>query len=345
MTESVPASMFGVMPLLVPPSPVDPLIILFLGLALEALVGSMGLVFRLVPHPVAALSRFIESLERRLNREERSEETRARRGAALTVFIVILAALTGWAVLLVIRGFTFGWLVELFFIATLIAQRSSYRRAVSVVRALERGGLAEGRVVASGVIGRATDSLDEQGLSRATIEVLFRNFADRAIAPIFWYVIAGLPGLFVSRAIETLDRRIGHSGARYVAFGRATARLDTVLNYIPARLAGLIISIAAAFTPTATPLGSFRIMWRDAEKHRSTNAGWPESAAAGALGLSLGGPPPVGGDGREPWVGDGRARATIADIRRALFLFVAACLFAALLVGILAVVRDAAIDY
>ncbi len=333
--------MFGAM--LVSRSPIDPLIILFLALALDAVVGDMRWLFRYVPHPVAAVGGLIAALERRLNRETRNDATRAARGALVVGFIVVLAVAAGWGVLLLTRSVAAGWLIELFLVTVLLAQRSLYDHVALVASGLDRGGIAGGREAVRHIVGRDPQSLDEHGVARAAVESLFENFADGVVAPAFWYVVAGLPGLFAAKAVNTLDSMIGHRSPRYLAFGRAAARLDTAMNYVPARLAGVIVGIAAAFAPTASPFPAFRVMFRDARKHRSVNAGWPEGAAAGALNLALAGPRRYGAEMvNDPWIGTGRARVDSDDIRRALFLFVVACLIHAMLIGSLVLAKDAA---
>lgn len=328
---------------LVPQSPLDPLIILLLSLVLDAMVGDMRALFSAVPHPVAALGRLIAILDRRLNRESRDERTRAVRGALVTGTVVVLAALAGWAVLSVTRRLAAGWLIELFLVTVLVAQRSLYDHVLLVARGLDHGGVRAGRAAVRHIVGRDPDTLDGHGIARAALESLFENFADGVVAPAFWYVVAGLPGLFVAKAVNTLDSMIAHRSPRYLAFGAATASLDTLMNFVPARLAGLIIGCAAAFAPTASPDQAFRVMFADARKHRSVNAGWPEGAAAGALNLALAGPRRYGQElVDDPWIGTGPAQATPADIRRGLFLFVAACLIHAMLIGGLVIGRAAA---
>ena len=328
---------------LVPGSPLDPLLILLLGLVLDAVVGDMRALFAVVPHPVVAVGRLIGFLERRLNREARDASTRAARGTLVAGFVAVLAALAGWLVLSVTRRFAAGWLIELFLVTVLIAQRSLYDHVLLVARGLEHGGLRAGRLAVSHVVGRDPESLDEHGVARAALESLFENFADGVVAPAFWYVVAGLPGLFVAKAVNTLDSMIGHRDERYLAFGGATAALDTAMNFVPARLAGLIIGVAAAFAPTASPVPAFRVMFHDARKHRSVNAGWPEGAAAGALNLALAGPRRYGRElVDDPWIGTGVVQATSTDVRRGLFLFVTACLIHAMLIGVLVIGRAAA---
>jgi adenosylcobinamide-phosphate synthase len=331
--------MFG----LVPESRIDPVVILFLGLMLDAFVGDMRPLFRAIPHPVVLVGRLIEFLESRLNRPERGPQTRFLRGA-LTVFLVGgLALLAAWGVLSITRQIPGGWLIELFLVVTLVAQRSLYDHVAAVARALDEGGVPAGRVAVSHIVGRDPRTLDDHGIARAATESLFENFADGVVAPAFWYVVAGLPGLFLCKAVNTLDSMIGHRNPRYAAFGAIAARLDTAMNFLPARFAGLVIAIAAAFAPHGKPFAALRTILRDSHKHKSVNAGWPEAAAAGALGLALAGPRQYDGvmvD--DPWIGDGRARVNSDDIRRALFLFVLACLIHAALIGGLAMARDAA---
>jgi adenosylcobinamide-phosphate synthase len=323
---------------LVPESPIDPFFMLLAGLALDAVFGDMRPLFRLVPHPVVAIGGLIAALERRLNRESRGAAARRVRGVVVVVAVTAIAMIAAWAVLALTRHSRWGWVVEIFLVGVLVAQRSLYDHVFAVCRALETGGLAAGREAIRHIVGRDLTSLDDHGVARAGIESLFENFSDGVVAPAFWYVLFGLPGLFACKAVNTLDSMIGHRSPRYLDFGAAAARLDTAVNFIPARLAGAIIAAAALIAPQANPAASLRTMWRDARKHRSVNAGWPEAAAAGALGLALAGPRRYGADlVNDPLIGDGRARATSDDMRRALYLFVVACLVHAALIALLAI--------
>jgi adenosylcobinamide-phosphate synthase len=164
---------------------------------------------------------------------------------------------------------------------------------------------------------------------------LAENFSDGVVAPAFWYLLLGLPGLFAYKMANTLDSMIGHRTPHYRAFGWAAARLDDVLNTVPAPLSGLLFAIAAVFAKNARPGHALAIMLRDGRKHHSPNAGWPESAMAGALGLALAGPRRYPeGIVADPWLGDGSARAGVSDIVRGLQLYRLACfLEGGLLVG------------
>jgi len=320
-------------------SAIDPFFALLAGLALDAVAGEMRLLFRFFPHPVVAIGGVIAVLDHRLNREARGGNALRVRGALVVLVVVAIAALCGWLVLMLSRLGRWGWLIEVFAIGVLVAQRSLYDHVFAVCRALETGGLAAGREAVSKIVGRDPNSLDEYAVARAGTESLFENFSDGVVAPAFWYLLLGLPGLFAYKAVNTLDSMIGHRNARYIDFGAFAARLDTAANFVPARLAALIIAAAAAVAPQGSPAASLKTMLRDARKHRSVNAGWPEAAAAGALGLALAGPRRYGTElVNDPWIGDGRARVTPADMRRALYLFVAACLVHAALIAILAIV-------
>jgi adenosylcobinamide-phosphate synthase len=223
--------------------------------------------------------------------------------------------------------------------STLIAQRSLYQHVVRVRTAFADGGLAEARRAVSMIVGRDPDQLDEAGVCRAAIESCAENFSDGVVAPVFWLALLGLPGLIAYKAINTADSMIGHLSPRYASFGWAAARLDDLVNLIPARLSGLLVAAVAPVAGGATAT-ALKMMWRDAAKHRSPNAGWPESATAGALGLALAGPRRYG----ERVVDDAflnagaRKEATAGDIGRALDLLNAACLLQAAVYAALALV-------
>jgi adenosylcobinamide-phosphate synthase len=175
------------------------------------------------------------------------------------------------------------------------------------------------------IVGRNPDQLDEAGVARAAIESLAENFSDGIVAPVFWLALAGLPGAVVYKAVNTADSMIGHRTTRFEAFGWAAARLDDLLNLPASRLSAVFIAAAALFTG-GSPIHALRTVWRDASHHRSPNAGWPEAAMAGALGLQLAGPRVYGDElVVDAFIGDGRREATVADVRTALRLFIAAC--------------------
>ncbi|MBL4720470.1 MAG: cobalamin biosynthesis protein CobD, partial [Alphaproteobacteria bacterium] len=232
-----------------------------------------------------------------------------------------------------------GWLAELALVAILLAQRGLYIHVRNVAQALSEGGVVAGRAAVAHIVGRDVTKLDEHGVSRAAIETLAENFADGVAAPVFWFALLGLPGLCAYKAINTMDSMIGYKSPQYKNFGMTAARLDDAVNWIPARLSGVMLVLAAAFAPTANPARALQVLRTDAQNHDSPNAGWPEAAMAGALNVALGGPRTYGGGvEKSQWIGDGDARATVDDIRRALVVFTIGCLLNGLLVACLAIV-------
>lgn len=331
------------MPLLEPVSasfPWHPLVLLLIALALEPLLGEARGPLARLPHPVRPLGQLIVDLEHKLNRDERAPADRRMRGILVVVFVTGLAVAVGLIVQAIAAIVPFGWLLELALIIALLAQRSLFQHVRRVGMVLADGGLEAGREAVSHIVGRDVRQLDAHGVARAAIESCAENFSDAVVAPAFWYVLFGLPGMLAYKAVNTMDSMIGHRSPRYRDFGWAAARLDDVMNLVPARLSGIFLGVAALAVPGARPLRGLAIMWQHAGRHRSPNAGWPEAAMAGALGLSLAGPRRYPGEVVEaPWIGEGTARATPRDVMRALALLGTACLTNGLAVATLTALR------
>ena len=189
-----------------------------------------------------------------------------------------------------------------------------------VALALERD-LGAARDAVHHLVGRDPQSLDAHGIARAAIESAAENFVDAVVAPVLWWLIFGLPGLFAYKAINTLDSMLGHRSVRYRHFGKPSARIDDLANWLPARCGALFFVAASLFIPQANVSGAWKSAWRFAHLHRSVNAGWPEAAVAGALGFALAGPRQYAtGRVDDAWVGDGRAALNTADIHTSLWL-------------------------
>jgi adenosylcobinamide-phosphate synthase len=298
---------------------------LVLALAFDALLGDPKWLWERVPHPVVAMGRAITWLERRWLEAQAPAADQARRGRAASMLVIGASALVALAVQALCIRLPLGWLLLGLAMSTLVAARGLYEHVAAVAAGLEQG-LEHGRHAVAHVVGRDPASLDAHGVVRAAIESTAENFADGVIAPLFWGVLFGLPGMAAYKAVNTLDSMIGHRSPRYLHFGRFAARLDDVANWLPARLSAFLILAAALCLPGATPAAGWRALWRDAPRHRSPNAGWPEAAMAGALGLSLAGPRRYGGELLDDaWMGDGRTAATAAEIHRALRVFGRAC--------------------
>lgn len=257
------------------------------------------------------------------------------RRAGVIALLILLAAVGGAAVAAERALLVFpvvGVLAVALVASSLLAQRSLHDHVARVAEALETGGVAAGRAAVSQIVGRDTASLDKAGVARAAIESLAENFSDGVVAPAFWLALGGLPGGALYKAVNTADSMIGHRSPRYARFGWAAARLDDLVNLPASRLAALLIVASAAATRGASPLGAWRAVRRDASLHRSPNAGYPEAAMAGALGLKLAGPRLYGGapvddafmgDGRRDDVGAADIRAALALYRRADALLIA----------------------
>ncbi|MGE0713822.1 MAG: adenosylcobinamide-phosphate synthase CbiB [Alphaproteobacteria bacterium] len=320
--------------LLAEPGSVAPLVILFLALLLDAAVGDPPLLWRLVPHPVVLVGRLVALLDRRLNRPDRSAAARRIRGILVVLAVAAVATTVGAIGAWIASRMRLGAAIEVVAMAILLAQRSLHDHVAGVAAALDEGGVEAGRAAVAHIVGRSPEALDGHGVSRAAIESLAENFSDGVVAPAFWALLFGLPGLCLYKAVNTMDSMIGHRTDRYAAFGWAAARLDDVMNLVPARIAGLIVVAAAAATRHARAWPAFRVMLRDARKHRSPNAGWPEAAMAGAIDVALCGPRRYPGLVVEsPWIGDGTARSGPADIARALMVYVHACVIHAGLIA------------
>jgi adenosylcobinamide-phosphate synthase len=267
----------------------DPLWIVLAALALDALIGDPDVLWRRMPHPVALFGVGISTLDRWLNRQSWSFMRRRIAGVLALLVILAVAIDLGHLIDALLRAVPAANVWIALVACVFIAQRSLYQHVARVCAAFESDGITGARRAVAMIVGRDPESLDQAGICRAAIESSAENFSDGVVAPAFWFALLGLPGLLAYKAVNTADSMIGHRGERYEAFGWATARLDDVLNLIPARLSGLIIALLApvAGGSIATAL---RVMMRDARLHRSPNAGWPESAMAAALGLALAGP-------------------------------------------------------
>ena len=314
--------------------------LLVLALTIEAAFGYPQRFYAVIGHPVTWVGRLIGMLDRGMNREAASCTRRKVMGVlALVLLLAATIALSSLIQRLCLSLGLFGLIPLALLASTLLAQRSLYEHVARVAEGLEREGLEGGRRAVSMIVGRNPQTLDEAGVARAAIESLAENFSDGITAPAFWLGLGGLPGIAAYKAINTADSMIGHRTPRHLAFGWAAARLDDLVNLPASRLTALLLVVSAALDRSADAGGAWRAVGRDAGKHRSPNAGWPEAAMAGALGLRLAGPR-VYGETRieDHWMGDGRAEANAADIRRALALYRRSCALLWALAALLAAV-------
>ncbi|RWR11615.1 cobalamin biosynthesis protein CobD [Sinirhodobacter populi] len=301
---------------------------MLVAMAIDLAIGWPAPLFRRIGHPVTWIGGLIAGLDRRLPRRRLAGVLAAALVIGLVggVAAVLQAALPdGWPGIVI--GGLLAW--------PLVAMRSLHDHVAAVARPLAAGDLAGARRAVSMIVGRDPQALDAAGVARAALESLAENTSDGVVAPIFWGAVLGLPGIAAYKAINTLDSMIGHRTPRHEAFGWASARIDDLVNLIPARLSGLIFALVSR-----APLAAIRCMARDAGHHRSPNAGWPEAAMAGALHLRLSGPRVYGDQiAQEPWVNEGAPDPDAADMRRALALYARAMGVVALLLVLVGLLR------
>jgi len=306
----------------------------FLAVLIEAVLGYPDWLFRAIGHPVTWMGRLVHILDRTLNRVSMND--RERRAAGIMAILVLVVIAAGAALFLEygLRRLPFGFAMTAILASSLIAQRSLFSHVQRVAQALEHDGVAGARQLVTHIVGRDTDALDEAGVARAAIESLAENFSDGVVAPVVWLTVGGLAGGAAYKAINTADSMIGHRTPRYAEFGWAAARLDDLVNLPASQASALLIVAAAAVSPGASARDAWSALMRDAPRHRSPNAGYPEVAMAGALGLALAGPRAYGGVIVDDAImGCGRREAKAADIRAALRLYQRAD---AMLIGLLA---------
>ena len=303
-------------------------------MAVDALLGWPAPLFARVGHPVTWLGRLITTVDTAWNRPSDPPAFRRAAGVAGALVAIAVSAALGWVLQSVLA---LGWIqfVLVGILAwPLVALRSLDDHVAAVASPLQAGDIAGAREAVSRIVGRDPATLDEAGIARAAIESLAENASDGIVAPVFWGVLFGLPGILGYKAINTLDSMIGHRSKRHEAFGWAAARIDDVANFIPARLTGFLFVLLAPRRAEA-----LSCMTRDARRHRSPNAGWPEAAMAGALGVRLSGPRIYHGSiTNEPWLNEGARDPLAADITQGLTVYRRAML---LLAGLLAILSFA----
>ena len=292
-----------------------------LAMLIELCIGYPERLTRAIGHPVTWVGGLIARCDRLLNREAAPKLRRFVGLLALVVVLGIVGAIT-FIVQSQLLGLPYGLIALAVLASTMLAQRGLHRYVANVASALDKNGLDAGRQAVSHIVGRDTATLDGAGVARAAVESLAENFSDGIVAPVFWLVVAGFPGIALYKAINTADSMIGHRTPRYADFGWAAARLDDLVNLPASLLAALLLIAAAVVRKDTSASAAWRTVRRDAARHRSPNAGYPEAAMAGALGLSLAGPRVYGGVRIEDaLMGDGRREADCKDIGRALALY------------------------
>ena len=277
---------------------------ILLALILDAFLGEPVWIWSKIPHPTVLMGRIIKWCELKYN----NGINRKNKGILFIASMVIFFAIFGY----LIEKLPFSAIWKILIVAILLSHKSLTEHVTAVSLGLQKN-LSQGRTAVAMIVGRDTANLAETDIARSAIESAAENFSDGIIAPLFWFLIGGLPGILIYKFVNTSDSMIGYKNIQYNQFGWAAARLDDLLNWIPARLSGLLICIVHQNN------SALNIMWRDAKLHRSPNAGWPESAMAGVLDVSISGPRSYEGVIKNyPFVNvDGKKKLTAVDIDNA----------------------------
>jgi adenosylcobinamide-phosphate synthase len=301
-------------------------------MTLDAVLGWPDGLFALIGHPVTWLGRLIDRLDAGLNRSSDPPAFRRALGVAAALTVIVGAVALAWIVQAQLTSEWSRVLIVGILSWPLVALRSLHDHVKAVGPPLQTGDIAVARSAVAQIVGRDPENLDEAGIARAAIESLAENASDGIVAPVFWGTLFGLPGIAAYKAINTLDSMIGHRSPRHEAFGWAAARIDDLANFIPARLTGFLFVLLAP-----RPSAAMSCMIRDANRHRSINAGWPEAAMAGALGVRLSGPRIYHGSvAEEPWLNEGARDPLAVDIFRGLKLYRQAMMLLAAVLAVLA---------
>lgn len=312
-------------------SGVAPLALLVIVLAADGLFGGVPGIRSLLGLPLKCIRHLTRWFDSRLNRENRGVGARRIRGLVVVIIIVGCAWALAAALEYLSHQFSHGWVIEAVCILALIRQRDCLDRMRRVSRSVGTGDYEIARTAVAPLVRYDTASLDEFSVSRAAIEAGAAGVAGMLIGSVFWYLLLGLPGLFLYRANSAIADVIGRPSPRHAAFGFVAARLDDVLSLLPAFLAGPLVILSALFVPKASPAAAMSGWARDL-MNRGFQTGYrAEGGLAGALGVALGGPRSFDGASVPgKWIGDGRARATANDIDRAVFIVAVSCLLACL---------------
>jgi adenosylcobinamide-phosphate synthase len=289
-------------------------------LVFENFMGYPAALQKRIGHPVQWIGKLITFIDDGLNDSEVSPQQNRRHGILAVILLIGAVGIPTYILAKTLSQIPYGWVINVLIATAFIAQKSLRDHVTAVDRALAKS-ITSARHEVAKIVGRDPQTLDENGIAKAALESLAENTADGITAPIFWYAILGLPGLVVYKAINTADSMIGHKSEKYLNFGWAAAKLDDLVNLPASRLTGLMFAASAWINSKADAKNALTTMWRDAGKHQSPNAGWPEAAMAGALGVRFGGPRQYNGEMVDlPFMGDGR-EVTPKDIARGLSIY------------------------
>ena len=309
------------------------------GYILDLLIGDPHWLY----HPVRLIGNLISLLESILLKEKDTSAKKYRKGMVLAILTPLITGIVTVSILVV--GYhinmILGCVIETIMCYQILAVKSLKVESMKVYYALDKEGLQQARNAVAMIVGRDTKQLDEHGVVRAAVETVAENTSDGVIAPLFYMMLFGAAGGFVYKAVNTMDSMIGYKNDKYLYFGRCAAKLDDVLNFIPARISGCLLTLAAYLLPGADGKNAWRIFLRDRRKHASPNSAHGEAACAGALHLRLAGDAWYFGVlHKKQFIGDNDREIVPEDIWKAsLLMFLAEGILMVVLLMILAAVR------
>ena len=299
----------------------DPFIVVLTALVADMLLAGFPGIRGVSDGVFATLHSTASWFETRLNRPQRGARSLAVRGALVVVVFIVAAVAVAFGAIEIVRAVPEGWLLEAVLVALALRQRRTFDQVRTIGAAIGDGRVGVARGILARLVSQDTNGLDPHGLSRGAAEVMARQVCDGVVAPVFWYLLLGLPGLAAFCAVNALAHVVAAPTPRFANFGRTADGVNRLLAAIPAGIGGVLVAVAAIFVPSASPLRALRTM-ASGERGSGRGAGWSLGAVAGALGLALGGPAKYDGTAFSfAWIGDGRARATAQDVTRAAYLF------------------------
>jgi len=320
----------------------DPAVILLIALVLDWYLGEPDALWSRIPHPVVLFGKAVSFTDKRLNNPNDNPDTQYKKGAFASLILLLLALTVAMMIEVALARLSFaGILIEIFIVFVLLAQKSLADHVEAVATGLKQGGLEGGHKAVGMIVGRDPDALDKSGVSRAAIESLAENFSDGVVAPAFWYLVFGLPGIIVYKMINTADSMIAYKSEKYLWFGRVCAQVDDLANWVPARLSAILLAIGSGMLKGVSALrNALLIALRDSGLHRSPNAGWPEAAMAGGADFALGGPRVYPGETvQQAYLNSaGKRELGCDDITCAIRIFALACFSLWFLIGFLAAI-------
>ncbi|MBM3617105.1 MAG: hypothetical protein FJX23_01010 [Alphaproteobacteria bacterium] len=313
--------------------------LLFTGIALLACLILGSLTFRkffALPTVSKYLRGLVLNFDHKLNRSHRSDSERKVRGAIVLLVMVFLAGIVSGAFSALTAAVPMGWWAEAALLAIFVPARLIHDQSSAVLKRLKANELKEAREEVQAFTLQDTKNLDQHALTRATIEYTAGSLADRVISPLFWYILFGLPGFVASKIITESALVLDYDSRRHRNFGQAAGAFEQILNFFPARIAGLLLIFASLFVPKAHPRKAFAGLLNDSSGIHPPRKGVPIATTAGALGITLGGPRSVQGYlVKDAWIGSGTAKASLSHLRKNMFLYTIACLLNVAVIAIL----------